>query len=706
MINSRKLDDKTYEELIAAAVAQIPLYSREWTNLNPSDPGVTVLENLSAFQAVQQSSINEVTDKIRQKLLKMAGCVPMAGSCAKVLLKPEGLSAPLLLPASQKFFSGDICFETTEETKVSDGKITGIYAETEDGQIVDYTETLNSEIPVSAEIFGEKPQAGRSLYLVLNRPPKKQEVFRLFVKTEDRFHRNPMPSGMENHFTKACWSYSTGQGYEPAEASDDTFGFLTSGEIRIKIGAAAPVSSRQFDREGYILRCTLQKAEYDIPPRVLKIDGFLFEAVQRDSKAVTITAASADKIEVYCAAAEDGFLFVYGKRRRSDSFYYEYTEYMGEEKKGCFYQKKKIGYGRYELTFDRERFGYAPAKNCSDGVKIICCTYEMMLHRKRGILYGYDNQEISLEPFEHVEQESLLLMLREKKTDKRARCTFAALRENPEGEGFFFTYDQEENVLRVKDCGGFEEAEVFLCGCAVYEGENGNVREKNEFLLDKFKQKISFQNPEKGRGGVFPETVKRAAERFAEERNLPESAVTAEDYEYLVKNIPGLCIHKVKAVMDRRKNQVALYVKPYRKDKFPGLPLHYKEMIYDYLDKRRLLTTRIEIFAPVYLPIDVQAAIYVKQYFKNSRAAIEAAIRKELDYTEGNKGMGETVYFNQVLHAVEALDCVEYIYDFKLMPGDSSRAVRSGMDIKLGEGCLCYPGEISLELNAQEPISL
>ena len=44
MLNSLNLSDKTYDELLAEAVAQIPLYSAEWTNFNVSDPGITLLQ--------------------------------------------------------------------------------------------------------------------------------------------------------------------------------------------------------------------------------------------------------------------------------------------------------------------------------------------------------------------------------------------------------------------------------------------------------------------------------------------------------------------------------------------------------------------------------------------------------------------------------------------------------------------------------------
>ena len=56
MLNSINLDDKSYEDILAEAISQIPLYSDEWTNYNNSDPGITVVQNLSAFSLLQQAA--------------------------------------------------------------------------------------------------------------------------------------------------------------------------------------------------------------------------------------------------------------------------------------------------------------------------------------------------------------------------------------------------------------------------------------------------------------------------------------------------------------------------------------------------------------------------------------------------------------------------------------------------------------------------
>ena len=39
-----QLDDRSYDDLIAEARALIPAFAPEWTDHNPSDPGIALLE--------------------------------------------------------------------------------------------------------------------------------------------------------------------------------------------------------------------------------------------------------------------------------------------------------------------------------------------------------------------------------------------------------------------------------------------------------------------------------------------------------------------------------------------------------------------------------------------------------------------------------------------------------------------------------------
>lgn len=52
-------------------------------------------------------------------------------------------------------------------------------------------------------------------------------------------------------------------------------------------------------------------------------------------------------------------------------------------------------------------------------------------------------------------------------------------------------------------------------------------------------------------------------------------AVRVEDYEKLVRQTPGLCIHKVKAVAADRENLVRIVVKPHTEEPMPKLSQEY-----------------------------------------------------------------------------------------------------------------------------------
>ncbi len=153
MLNERNLDDRTYEGLMAEAFTQIPLYSEEWTNFNPSDPGITILENLTAFQILQQNHINRVTPAVLQKLLKLVGFEVRKGRCARVLLAAENLEEPLNLSANQRLMLGALCFETNRAFKLPGCRLMGVYS-VRGGQTYDCSHLLEREGRVPVLVFG------------------------------------------------------------------------------------------------------------------------------------------------------------------------------------------------------------------------------------------------------------------------------------------------------------------------------------------------------------------------------------------------------------------------------------------------------------------------------------------------------------------------------------------------------------------------
>jgi hypothetical protein len=65
------LDDVTWEQLNEEARALIPAYAPDWTNFNPSDPGITLLELLAYFTEMLLYRANRIGDEQRLRFLRL-----------------------------------------------------------------------------------------------------------------------------------------------------------------------------------------------------------------------------------------------------------------------------------------------------------------------------------------------------------------------------------------------------------------------------------------------------------------------------------------------------------------------------------------------------------------------------------------------------------------------------------------------------------
>ena len=73
MIPAPKLDDRSYSEIVAEAMRLIPRYCPEWTNHNPSDPGIAILELTAWMTELLLYRINRVPEKNYVAFLNMLG---------------------------------------------------------------------------------------------------------------------------------------------------------------------------------------------------------------------------------------------------------------------------------------------------------------------------------------------------------------------------------------------------------------------------------------------------------------------------------------------------------------------------------------------------------------------------------------------------------------------------------------------------------
>lgn len=693
MLVNKTWNDKTYQERISEAIMQIPLYTSEWTNFNPSDPGMTILENLTAFQSLQQEEISRITPRIREKLLKLMGFSGRRGRCARVLLAAENLREPVEIPAGHQFRLGDLVYETNKKVRLPGCSLTGIYAR-HDGSFWDYSYLTDHEIPKPAEIFGEKPGEGDFICFLADSLPEPGEEVYFYLTLANRFNRNPSGEKTKNTFAELVWECYTENGYEPMNVSDGTSGLLASGEVRMRMPGTRAAVCGDLPGRGYCIRARVIRADYDVSPKLKGIYAFLFEAWQKETKSACHTFQKFSRVTLCSSLMEEGYLQVFCKEEKG-SFYRRYELLPEEGATGRYYTIEQEQYGVNTFCFDKKKYLFGPEK-LKNAVKIMVYSEEIMRQFYLGEVLGYDRQEIEL-PVKNIVAESFSIIA--KRTDKNGEEIFDFVRPNHfEEDSLTYYLLENEGKIVIEDAGAFIGAQLYMGGCSVTRGPEGNIREGSRFRSGEPLEHISFRSAGPAAGGCFRESIREVRERFLQDMDTPYTAVTAADYERIVKTAPGLCIHKVKAVLDARKNQVQIAVKPGTDEPFPKLSQTYRRILEELIESRRLLTTRVEIVSPVYLPVNVRGVIYVKRHYEKEQGLIEQTIREQLDYLESERNFGEVLRFDDVFRAVEKLDCVEYIYDLTMYPQYPNYARIKDNDICPAEDCLCYPGEIHLEI--------
>lgn len=694
MLRMKNLDSKSFDDRMSEALSELPLYTEDWTNFNPSDPGVTILENLTAFSNIQLTSISEMTDAVRFELLKMCGFTTKRGKTAKILLMGKNLSEEIYFPPNKQMFLGDMCFETDRLTKVYPYRYTAVYGKY-NGKFHDCSHLIELDVNVQVPIFGNEPKEEDAVYFISDGMPAPGEEMISYVSVANRYNRNPFLEKGNNIFASIEWQVYTENGFETVNVKDASAGFLLNGEIRIKMPESPAAIYDKTPIGGYCIRGVIKKCAYDITPKVIQVVGFLFEVYQKQTLSSGTTFQKPSNIKLFNDMAKEGYIRIFGKEKKGTS-YYQYDRTYFDDVNGRYCRFVEHGPGMYEIVFDKKKFGFGPEKT-KNAVKVIIYSEELMKKYHVGTIIGFDNEDLVL-PIQNIVPSSFSLMLRRLDENGAFIYDFASPGKKEDGALKYSLFETEGRIV-IEDPGDYVGAEVFIATATVFRGKEGNIRAGNTFITEEGE----FINPGNGVNGCYRETLEQLHKRFLADLQHPYTAVTENDYETLVKEIPQLCIRKVKAYADTEQNLVKVAVMPGTDEHFPMLSDLYKKEISAYLDARRLITTRIEIVQPVYVPVSVYGTIYIKKHYSDCRQIIEDAIKKEIDYTENDCNFGETLSFNHIFHAVESLSCVEYIYDLSLKPQTvGNHAKVKDSDVIIGKNVLLYPGEILLDIGAYQ----
>lgn len=131
MIPKNNLDDRTFDDIVEEAIRLIPRYCPEWTNHNPADPGITLIELFAWMTEMTLYRLNQVPEKTYLSLLELMGLSLIPPQAARAVVRfftVEGTrkSVPVKAGAQIAAVAGSedtFMFETEQDITVSPAEL-------------------------------------------------------------------------------------------------------------------------------------------------------------------------------------------------------------------------------------------------------------------------------------------------------------------------------------------------------------------------------------------------------------------------------------------------------------------------------------------------------------------------------------------------------------------------------------------------------
>jgi hypothetical protein len=311
------LDDRTFEELVDEARKLIPVFTSRWTNHNLSDPGITLVDLFAWLTEMQYYHLNGVSDRHRLKYLDLLGAAPRPASPAKVDVR---LSADefIVVPAGTLFKTvsapSGIIFESEEDIEIVPVIVDKVVSYA-NYQWIDVTD-FNEQPYTYFHAFGQYPGQGDVLYLGLKSGKSAEQLAGKTMKIAVYPYEKDLPPvgqglpGSEQEKetvtlyppANTAWEYwnkdSRWLPLEVTAAEPGTPVLTQKGFLFMKFPAQndmvketpSQVPQSLKDDSLFWIRCRLEQAGYEIPPRIDRILTNVVPAVQ--GQAMEVKAGS------------------------------------------------------------------------------------------------------------------------------------------------------------------------------------------------------------------------------------------------------------------------------------------------------------------------------------------------------------------------------------------------------------------------------
>ncbi len=630
------LDDRHFQDIVDQVKSMIPRYCPEWTDHNVSDPGVTLIELFAWMTDMLLYRVNQVPDKSYIKFLELIGVrleSPRAARGPVTFYLSAAQPAEIAISAGAEVATvrtetnPAIVFSTEEDLVIRPPVLTGAYTRNSSHSDASAWTTHDlRQLGVAKNriaLFPPKPGPGDAFYLSFS-TDLTRHVLALAMNCDSAGGAGIDPNNPPTEWE--VWQGGLAR-WAPCEVEyDGTGGFNRMGEIILH---APQMALGDFQgQRAYWLRCQLTDAQvagagYVVSPSIYSL--------KIESRGGTVGAFHGVTIHNELLGTADG--------TPGQSFKLLHAPVLARNPETVYLVIEPPG-GQPERWHEVGDFG----DSASDDKN-----------------YTFDNLDgtITLGP-------SLL---------------------QPDGSVYRFgavpTKGSALTFTRYQQGGGVE----------------GNVpRGMLTVLKTSIPYVSSVINRAPAIGGRDTQRLDDAMLRAPHMLRTRSRAVTADDYEYLATQVNGVARARCLAPgsqpgdpSDPRPGQVFVIVLPQGEATVGRLDpdqltlsAELRASVMSYLDDRRLLGTALEVRAPQYAWVSVQATLRLPE---RSDAGLAADVREQAlaalyrylnPYTGGPRGdgwpFGRDLYQSEIFSLLQAIPHVEFVEDARVFVTEGTGA--------------------------------
>ena len=240
------LDDRTFEELVNECLLRIPRYCPEWTNYNPSDPGVTLIELFAWLTDQMLMRFNQVPRRNYVAFLELLGIhlqPPAPAQTEVTFYLSASLPEPYTIPAGIEVATlrteteEAIIFSTDQPLVIGTPRILNLLAAPRSEENPEFLRDLLLDVWTEDRdegwsgqeiaLFSDPPQPNNCFYVVFDgEQPINGNVIALKLKGEPA-----TATGINPNNPPRFWEAWNGNTWQPAlqkESDDRTRGFSFS----------------------------------------------------------------------------------------------------------------------------------------------------------------------------------------------------------------------------------------------------------------------------------------------------------------------------------------------------------------------------------------------------------------------------------------------------------------------------------------------